>query len=153
MGHLFAVRRYVLRFAGGIARHGGRVASPPAWSVSSARRQNQALPGARTGAAGSYTAFSAWLTSHPLAEDRPFGASSVRYQVARYCDYLHANPWLQGDPLHDPAARDGAVKAYGDYLQIFATSAEMIRAVLLSVAHFYRFLGLQATGATSDSGS
>lgn len=119
--------------------------------MSSARHRADELPRVRTGAAGSYAAFSAWLTSHPLAEDKPFGFSSVRYQVARYCDYLHANPWPDGDPLRDPAARDGAVKAYGAYLQTFTTSAGMIRVVLLSVAHFYRFLGLQATGAASES--
>ena len=101
-------------------------------------------------AEGSYAAFSAWLASHPLAGDRPFGASSVRYQVARYCDYLQVNPWPEGDPLRNPTARDGAVKAYGAYLQTFATSAGMIRVILLSVDHFYRFLELQATGATSD---
>lgn len=107
----------------------------------------------RTGVEGSYAAFSAWLTEHPLAEDRPFGASSVRYQVARYCDYLDANPWPGGDPLRDPAARDRAVKAYGTYLQTFDASAGAIRLVLLSVDHFYRFLGLQPTGATPRSGS
>jgi hypothetical protein len=111
--------------------------------VSSARRQpNEVLAIARTGVALSYTAFSAWLTSHPLAEDRPFGASSVRYQVARYCDYLHVNPWPGGDPLRDPGARDGAIKAYGIYLQTFGTPADMIQVGLLSIGHFYRFLGL-----------
>jgi hypothetical protein len=75
----------------------------------------------------------------------------VRYQVARYCDYLDANPWPGGDPLRDPRARDGAVRAYGTYLQTFDAPAEMIRVVLLSVGHFYRFLGLRATGATPGS--
>jgi hypothetical protein len=91
--------------------------------------------------------FSAWLASHPLAEDRPFGAASVRYQVARYCDYLDANPWPGGDPLRDPAARDGAVKAYGTYLRTFDAPAGMIHLALLSVGHFYRFLGLMPTVA------
>ena len=91
----------------------------------------------------SYAAFSLWLTSHPLAGDRPFGASSVRYQVARYCDYLDANPWPGADPLRDPAARDGAVKAYGTYLQTFDTPAATISLGLLSIGHFYRFLGLE----------
>ena len=138
----------------GIARHGGRVASPRAWPVRSAhRRLDEALPSARTGVERSYAAFSAWLTEHPLAEDRPFGASSVRYQVARYCDYLDANPSPGGDPLRDPAARDVAVQAYGTYLQTFDAPAEVIRSVLVSVGHFYRFLGLQPTGATPGSGS
>lgn len=117
------------------------------------RRLNEALPIVRTGVEGSYAAFTAWLTEHPLAEDRPFGASSVRYQVARYCDYLEANPWPGGDPLRDPTARDGAVKAYGTYLQTFDAPAAVISLVLVSVDHFYRFLGLPPTGATPSSGS
>jgi hypothetical protein len=107
----------------------------------------------RSGVEGSYAAFLAWLSEHPLAEDRPCGAWSVRYQVARYCDYLDANPWLGGDPLRDPAARDGAVKAYGTYLQTFDVPAGVVRLVLLSVGHFYQFLGLPPTGATFSRGS
>jgi hypothetical protein len=119
--------------------------------VSSAHRQlNQVVPAVRTGVKGSYAAFAAWLTEHPLAEDRPFGASSVRYQVARYCDYLEANPWPGGDPMRDPAARDGAVEAYGTYLQTF-DAGRAVSLVLLSVAHFYQFLGLPLTGATPSS--
>jgi hypothetical protein len=105
------------------------------------RRSDEAL-GRRTGHRGSFHAFTAWLMSHPLEEDRAFGASSVRYQVARYCDYLDANPWPDGDPLRDPAARDGAVNAYGAYLRTFQTPAETIQLIRLSVDHFYLFLGL-----------
>jgi hypothetical protein len=99
---------------------------------------------------GSYAAFSAWLTKHPLAHDRPFGALSVRYQVARYCDYLEANPWPAGDPLRDPEARDGAMNAYGAYLCTFHTSAETIRLARLSVEHFYLFLGLPAASSPGN---
>src|SRR6185437_2374710 len=153
-GQLRTVRRNVLRVAVGIARQGDGLVSPGAWTVNLARRRpNEMAAVARTGLAGSYAAFSEWLTSHPLAEDRPFGASSVRYQVARYCDYLDANPWREGDPLRDPAARDGAVKAYGAYLQTFGTPAATIRLGLLSIGHFYRFLGLQATAGTPGSGA
>lgn len=112
---------------------------------SARRRRDEAVPIGRTVAEGSYAAFSTWLTVHPLAEDRPFGASSVRYQVARYCDYLDASPWQNGDPLRDPAARDGAVEAYGTYLRTFDTPAGTIHLALLSIGHFYRFLGLQPT--------
>jgi hypothetical protein len=87
-----------------------------------------------------YAAFLAWLTGHPLADDRPFGASSVRYQVARYCDYLQSNPWPHGDPLRDPAAREGAVEAYLAYLRTFQTPAETIRSIRLSLEHFSLFL-------------
>ena len=106
---------------------------------SARRRRDEVVPIGRTGAVGSYAAFSTWLTEHPLAEDRPFGASSVRYQVARYCDYLDASPSQSGDPLRDPAARDDAVEAYGAYLRTFNTPAGTVHLALLSIGHFYRF--------------
>ena len=92
----------------------------------------------------SFAAFATWLRKNPLAGDRIYGASSVRYQVARYCDYLDANPWTNGDPLRDPVARDGAMRAYGLYLDTFETPAAAIRLILLGVDHFYLFLGLGA---------
>ena len=95
----------------------------------------------------SFAAFATWLTKNPLAGDRVYGASSVRYQVARYCDYLHANPWTKGDPLREPAARDGAMRAYGIYLDTFDTPAAAIRLILLGLDHFYRFLDLGATAS------
>jgi hypothetical protein len=115
------------------------LSSAPRWASDEAAGSRAGLHG---GVVRSYAAFSAWLTTHPLAEDRAFGASSVRYQVARYCDYLEANPWTDGDPLRNPAAREGAVKAYGVYLSTFHTSVESIRLIRLSVDHFYVFLGL-----------
>ena len=36
--------------------------------------------------------FDKWLARYPRDGDRPFGASGVRYQVARYCDYLSPRP-------------------------------------------------------------
>ena len=77
----------------------------------------------------SFAAFATWLRKNPLAGDRIYGASSVRYQVARYCDYLDANPWPKGDPLRDPAARDGAIRAYGLYLDTFETPAAFFGAM------------------------
>ncbi len=97
-----------------------------------------------------YAAFLGWLSGHPLSEDRPFGAWSVRYQVARYCDYLEANPWPRGDPLRDPAARDGAVRAYLAYLRTFDIPAEAIRSIRLSLDHFDLFLGLPARAVADD---
>ena len=82
------------------------------------------------------------MVGHPLGEDRPFGARSVRYQVARYCDYLDANPWSGGDPLRDARAHHGAVKAYEGYLRAFDTSEDVIRFVALSLDHFHLFLGI-----------
>ena len=100
---------------------------------------------ARSNVGQSFAAFATWLAKNPLDGDRVFGASSVRYQVARYCDYLEANPWTNGDPLREPAARDGAIRAYGIYLDTFDTPTATIRLILLGVAHFYLFLGLGAT--------
>ncbi len=95
----------------------------------------------------SFAEFATWLAKNPLEGDRVYGASSVRYQVARYCDYLHANPWTKGDPLREPAARDGAMRAYGIYLDTFDTPSAAIQLILLGVNHFYRFLGLGATAS------
>ena len=77
-----------------------------------------------------------------MAGDATFSGSSVRYQVARYCDYLGTNPWPFGDPLADRAARDGAVSAYRDYLDTFNVPGETIAAVLVSLDRFYVFLAL-----------
>jgi len=77
-----------------------------------------------------------------MANDRPFGALSVRYQVARYCDYLDANPWPGGDPHVDPRARDGALKAYEAYLGMFSVPGESTQGIRRSLEHFYLFLGL-----------
>jgi hypothetical protein len=76
-----------------------------------------------------------------------YGSSGVRYQVARYCDYLDANPWSGGDPLRDQHARDGAVGAYRSYLEMFNTAPETIRLILISLDHFYLFLKLAATSS------
>jgi hypothetical protein len=96
----------------------------------------------RSNVGQSFAAFATWLANNPLDGDRVYGASSVRYQVARYCDYLDANPWTNGDPLREPAARDGAMRAYGAYLDTFDTPTATIRLILLGVGHFYLFLGL-----------
>ena len=95
----------------------------------------------------SFAAFAAWLVENPLDGDRVYGASSVRYQVARYCDYLDANPWTKGDPLREPTARDGAMQAYRSYLETFDTPPAAIRLSLLGVEHFYLFLGLGEAAA------
>ena len=91
----------------------------------------------------SLSAFATWLADHPVVGDQTFSGNSVRYQVARYCDYLHCNPWPGADPLADKAARDGAVSAYRQYLDMFnAPVASGRGAVLLSLDRFYVFLGL-----------
>ena len=90
----------------------------------------------------SLSAFTSWLAVHPVEGDATFSGSGVRYQVARYCDYLDTNPWPSADPLQDEAARDGAVSAYADYLDIFNVSGATIAAALVSIDRFYAFLGL-----------
>jgi hypothetical protein len=89
----------------------------------------------------SLSAFANWLSAHPVVGDATYSGQSVRYQVARYCEFLHSNPWPSADPLGDKAARDGAVSAYREYLGAYAP-AEAIGGILLSLDRFYVFLGL-----------
>jgi len=89
-------------------------------------------------------AFGTWLLKHPIDGDRVYGPAGVRYQVARYCEYLAANPWGGGDPLREKAARDGAIAAYRIYLDTFDTPETTIRLILVSLDHFYAFLELEA---------
>jgi len=96
----------------------------------------------RTSIPASLSAFTSWLAVHPVAGDSIFSGSSVRYQVARYCDYLGANPWPLADPLGDEVARDGAVSAYREYLGTFNVPRTTIDAVLVNLDRFYVFLGL-----------
>jgi len=96
----------------------------------------------RTSLPESVAAFSRWLAKNPVEGDRPYGSLGIRYHVARYCEYLGANPWAGRDPLADRDARDGAVDAYRDYLVTFNTPAETIDLILASVDRFYVFLGL-----------
>jgi hypothetical protein len=90
----------------------------------------------------SLSAFAIWLADHPVVGDQTFSGNSVRYQVARYCDYLHCNPWPGADPLGDKAARDGAVSAYRQYLDTFNAAPATIGGILVSLDRFYVFLGL-----------
>jgi hypothetical protein len=99
--------------------------------------------GLRISIPASLSAFGSWLLEHPVEGDPTYSRQSVRYQVARYCDYLHSNPWRGADPLADKTARDGAVSAYRQYLDMFDAPAVGGRgAVLLSLDRFYTFLGL-----------
>jgi hypothetical protein len=90
------------------------------------------------------SAFGAWLLKNPIAGDQVYAQSGIRYQVARYCEYLAANPWTGGDPLRQKAARDGAIAAYRVYLETFGTPQATIDLILVSLDHFYVFLGLGA---------
>jgi len=100
------------------------------------------LAQARTSIPDKLSAFSRWLSGNPVAGDSIFSGSGVRYQVARYCDYLGTNPWPFADPLGDEVARDGAVSAYRHYLDTFNVPSATIDAVLVSLDRFYVFLGL-----------
>jgi hypothetical protein len=105
----------------------------------------------RTNIPTSLSAFTKWLANHPVAGDSTFSGSSVRYQVARYCDYLGANPWPFADPLANASARDGAVSAYREYLDTFNVPVATIAAVLVSLDRFYVFLGLGPVRAAAVS--
>jgi hypothetical protein len=98
--------------------------------------------GRRAGIADSLPAFAKWLAEHPVEGDCVYGSSSVRYQVARYYEYLDANPWPGGDPLHDPRQRNGAMNAYRIYLDTFNTPAATISQVQKNLDHLYAFLDL-----------
>jgi len=86
-------------------------------------------------------AFTRWLASNPVDGDGSFGHSSVRYQVARYCEYLDSNPWPGGDPLRDAHQRKPVVDAYTAYLGMFNTPLPTIALARRSLDHFYLFLG------------
>ena len=96
----------------------------------------------RANVGASLASFVTWLAKHPIDGDHHYGGSSVRYQVSRYCDYLHTNPWPGGDPLRDTRARDGAANAYSVYLDTFNTPPATISLIMASLDHFYVFLGL-----------
>jgi hypothetical protein len=106
----------------------------------------------RTSLPKSVAAFSQWLAKNPVDGDRPYGSFGVRYHVARFCEYLEANPWADRDPLADRDARDGAIDAYREYLVTFNTPAATIDLILSSVDRFYVFLGLGVahSAPTSD---
>lgn len=90
-------------------------------------------------------AFRRWLAAHPIAGDNVYSGSSVRYHVARYCEYLQSNPGPGGDPLREAGARDRAIDAYRVYLETFNMPPETIGLVRKSLDHFYVFLGLGAS--------
>ena len=106
----------------------------------------------RTNVAESLSAFATWLTKYPVDGDPIYSGSSVRYQVARYCEYLAANPWPAGDPLRERSARDGAVGAYAAYLEMFNTPVATIGPILASLDRFYVYLGLGAVMSGTSSG-
>jgi hypothetical protein len=85
-------------------------------------------------------AFTRWLAENPVAGDRVYGHTGVRYQVARYCEYLLTNPSPGGDVLRDPIARAAARNAYGEYLAIFDTPATTIALILVNLDRFYTFV-------------
>jgi len=99
------------------------------------------------GAIDALSSFTRWLARNPIDGDGLYGHLGVRYQVARYCEYLEANPWPSGDPLRDAQQRQPVVDAYAAYLGTFDTPAQTISLVRNSLDHFYLFLG---TGAAAS---
>jgi len=98
----------------------------------------------------SLATFEKWLAIHPVDGDRLYTGFAVRYQVARFCEYLYSNPWPHGNPLRESDARDGAVNAYRTYLQTFDTPAATIHSILASLDHFFLFLGMGAARAAAE---
>lgn len=95
----------------------------------------------QTAARHALSAFTHWSANQPVDAEGSFGHLSVRYQVARYCEYLDANPWPDGDPLRDARQRTRVVEAYAAYLKTFDTPAQTISHVRKSLDRFYSFLG------------
>ncbi len=94
-----------------------------------------------TGASQALVAFRRWLANNPADGDQSYDRLSAGYQVARYCEYLDANPWPFGDPLRDEQQRKGVVDAYAAYLGTFNTPADAIEVVKRNLDRFYLFLG------------
>ena len=101
----------------------------------------------RMNTADALSAFVSWLAEHPVPGDRAFSNLSVRYQVARYCEYLASNPVAGANPLTDGSARDSAIIAYRAYLRTFGASPAMVDLIMVSIGRFYAFLGLGAPPA------
>jgi hypothetical protein len=102
----------------------------------------------RATAADPLAAFTKWLAKNPVEGDRVYGPLSVRYQVARYCDYVETNHWAGGDPLREASQREVALNAYGAYLEMFNTPAETISLIRESLDRFYAFLGIRDVAAS-----
>ena len=84
--------------------------------------------------------YEVWLDRQPLAENT---RRAYLLQVRQYGKYLATRPTQEGDPLHDPFARDYAVRDYKTYLKTEGkVKPTSVNLALAAIDHFYLFLGL-----------
>ncbi len=85
-------------------------------------------------------AYGHWLPSQPLSTHT---RRTYLTQVKQYCTYLSTFPWEYGHPLHEPHARDYAVRDYKTSLKVaHLAKPSSVNLALAAVDHFYRFLEL-----------
>src|SRR6266700_1101074 len=81
-----------------------------------------------------------WLARQPLSTHT---RRTYLTQVKQYCTYLSTFPWEYGHPLHEPHARDYAVRDYKTSLKVaHLAKPSSVNLALAAVDHFYRFLEL-----------
>jgi site-specific recombinase XerD len=85
-------------------------------------------------------AYESWLLRQPLAKNTQ---DAYRFHVRQYGAYLVARPAKGNDPLHDPFARDYAVRDFKRYLKTERKAKPTsVNLMLAAIDHFYQFLGL-----------
>ncbi len=86
------------------------------------------------------TAYESWLLQQPLAKNT---REAYRFHVRKFGDYLATRPAKGDDPLHDPFARDYAVRDFKRYLKTERKAKPAsVNLALAAIDHFYQFLGL-----------
>jgi site-specific recombinase XerD len=85
-------------------------------------------------------AYESWLPKQPLAKKTQ---DAYRFYVRKFSDYLATRPATGDDPLHDPFARDYAVRDFKRYLKTERKAKPAsVNLALAALDHFYQFLGL-----------
>jgi site-specific recombinase XerD len=86
------------------------------------------------------TAYERWLLRQSLAKNTQ---AAYRFHVRQYGEYLATRPAKGCDPLHEPFARDYAVRDFKLYLKTERKAKPAsVNLALASIDHFYQFLGL-----------
>jgi site-specific recombinase XerD len=86
------------------------------------------------------TAYESWLRRQPFARNTQ---EAYRFHVRQYVEYLATGPATGDDPLHDPFARDYAVRDFKRYLKTERKAKPAsVNLTLSAIDHFYQFLGL-----------
>lgn len=88
-------------------------------------------------------AYTAWLNRQPLAANT---RRAYKGRVSQYCAYLATTGSDYGDPLHEPKARDYAVRDYKSYLKtVNRAQPRSVNLALAAIDNLYRFLGLDSS--------